>query len=77
MAHITLTSVRLDNLSEEEAARHVVSAVERGEGGRPSTQCRRYAASCHGPQSGSLLQSVDLASPTGRRSRAARLQGSR
>jgi N-acetylglucosaminyldiphosphoundecaprenol N-acetyl-beta-D-mannosaminyltransferase len=77
-AQITLMSVRLDNLSEEEAAEHVVSAAQRGEGGRlvnPNVDVLRQVVS-----DGSLrplLQSADLVLPDGMPLLwAARLQGS-
>ena len=77
-AHITLMSVRLDNLSEEEAAEHVVSAAQRGEGGRlvnPNVDVMRQVVTDR--SLGSLLQSADLVLPDGMPLLwAARLQGS-
>ena len=64
--HITLMSVRLDNLSEEEAAEHVVSAAQRGEGGRlvnPNVDVMRQVVTDR--SLGSLLQSAPTwSSPT-------------
>jgi N-acetylglucosaminyldiphosphoundecaprenol N-acetyl-beta-D-mannosaminyltransferase len=77
-AQITLMSVRLDNLSEEEAAERVVSAAERGEGGRlvnPNVDVMRQVASDSSLRP--LLQGADLVLPDGMPLLwAARLQGS-
>jgi N-acetylglucosaminyldiphosphoundecaprenol N-acetyl-beta-D-mannosaminyltransferase len=75
---ITLMSVRLDNLSETEAADYVVSAAKRGEGGRlvnPNVDVMRQVATDRNLQS--LLASADLVLPDGMPLLwAARLQGS-
>jgi N-acetylglucosaminyldiphosphoundecaprenol N-acetyl-beta-D-mannosaminyltransferase len=71
-------SVRLDNLSEEEAADYVVSAAQRGKGGRlvnPNVDVMRQVATDRSLRS--LLQSADLVLPDGMPLLwAARLQGS-
>jgi N-acetylglucosaminyldiphosphoundecaprenol N-acetyl-beta-D-mannosaminyltransferase len=75
---ITLMSVRLDNLSEEEAAEYVVSAAQRGKGGRlvnPNVDVLRQVATDRSLSF--LLQSADLVLPDGMPLLwAARLQGS-
>lgn len=74
---ITLMSVRLDNLSEEEAAEHVVSAVQRGEGGQlvnPNVDVMRQVTTDRSLRP--LLQDADLVLPDGMPLLwAARLQG--
>ena len=76
--HVTLMSVRLDNLSEEEATEHVISAAQRGEGGRlvnPNVDVMRHVVSDRSLRP--LLQSADLVLPDGMPLLwAARLQGS-
>jgi N-acetylglucosaminyldiphosphoundecaprenol N-acetyl-beta-D-mannosaminyltransferase len=75
---ITLMSVRLDNLSEEEAAEYVVSAAERGEGGQlvnPNVDVMRQVATDRSLLP--LLEGADLVLPDGMPLLwAARLQGS-
>ena len=75
---ITLMSVRLDNLSEEEAAEHVVSAAQRGEGGRlvnPNVDVMRQVTTDRSLDP--LLERADLVLPDGMPLLwAARLQGS-
>lgn len=75
---ITLMSVRLDNLSEEEAAERVVSAAQRGEGGRlvnPNVDVMRQVASDSSLRP--LLEGADLVLPDGMPLLwAARIQGS-
>jgi len=77
-AQITLMSVRLDNLSEEEAADYVVSAAQRGRGGRlvnPNVDVMRQVATDRSLRP--LLLSADLVLPDGMPLLwAARLQGS-
>ena len=74
---ITLMSVRLDNLSEEEAAEHVVSGVQRGEGGQlvnPNVDVMRQVTTDRSLRP--LLQNADLVLPDGMPLLwAARLQG--
>lgn len=63
---ITLMSVQLDNLSEEEAAEHVVSAAQRGQGGRlvnPNVDVLRQVTTDR--SLGFLLESADLVLPDG------------
>jgi N-acetylglucosaminyldiphosphoundecaprenol N-acetyl-beta-D-mannosaminyltransferase len=71
-------SVRLDNLSEEEATEHVIAAAQRGKGGRlvnPNVDVMRHVASDR--SLAPLLQSADLVLPDGMPLLwAARLQGS-
>jgi N-acetylglucosaminyldiphosphoundecaprenol N-acetyl-beta-D-mannosaminyltransferase len=77
-AQITLMSVRVDNLTEEEAAEYVVSAAQRGKGGRlvnPNVDVMRQVTTDRSLRP--LLQSADLVLPDGMPLLwAARLQGS-
>ena len=78
LAQITLMSVRLDNLSGEEAAEYVISAAQRGKGGRlvnPNVDVMRQVAMDRSLRP--LLLDADLVLPDGMPLLwAARLQGS-